>query len=437
MAAQLNETSGTAVLIGLPEEGNRFHAPRPLAFLLALILHCGQTVRGRAEDTVAYRYEDYQEDGGRVRVHTQAAHFETDFSPRVAVKGDFVYDAISGATPTGALPPIGSTQVPLVALHDQRFAGNLSTDFKFGRTTTTPQLAYSTESDYRSVGLSLNEAIDFNERNTTLNLGLAHNFDRVNGFYQRNWRSKGATDVLVGVNQLLGPHTYVTANVTLGYADGYLTDPYKGVAFQFHYSDAFAYLDPDPTYAVPERRPAHKFRQVGFVGLTHFFEAVQGSLETSYRFHHDDWGIFSHTMELSWHQKLGRKLTISPLFRFYNQTAASFYAPSFTGDFIFADGATVAVQSGGFYLTSDDPGFPGDATGTLKVPAHPNYFSADYRLSQLNTFTYGVTASWRVHDHFSVEAGYKRYEMQGLDGVTSPSAYPKAHIFTIGFGLWF
>ncbi|HTH46788.1 MAG TPA: DUF3570 domain-containing protein, partial [Candidatus Limnocylindria bacterium] len=406
--------------------GAAFSGSGPLAFLLTLALALRFATQARAEDTVAYRYEDYQEEGGRVRVHTQTAYFETALDPRVAFKGEFVYDSISGATPTGAPAPAGGGPVPLVELKDTRYSGNISSDIKLGRTTTTPGFAYSTESDYQSVGLSLNEAIDFNSRNTTLNLGVAHNFDKVSGFFQQDARRKDSTDVLIGLNQLLGPHTYVTANLTLGYADGYLTDPFKVSTFLFNYPLSF--YDPPDSFVVPERRPDHKFREVALVGITQYFDAVQASLEASYRFHHDSWGIFSHTVELSWHQKLGKKLMISPLFRFYNQSAATFYAPSFTGDPSFPDGTVGSVQADGSSIVfNDDPAFPGTGTSTFTVPGHPTYFSSDYRLSQFNSYTYGVTLSWRVQEHFSIEAGYKRYEMQGLDGITSLSAYPKAH----------
>ena len=410
---------------------------RPLAFVLAAILQLAQQVRGRCEDVVAYRYESYREDAGRVQVDTQTAYFETTLDPRVAVKGQFVYDAISGATPTGGPPAAGDTQVPLVGLHDQRHSGSISSDLKAGRTTTTPGFAYSTESDYESYGISLNEDVDFNQRNTTLNIGAAHNFDRVKGFFQRDWQDKGSTDVLVGVNQLLGPHTYVTFNVTLGYSDGYLTDPYKGVNFTYRYPISF--YDPvDVDVNSPEQRPTHKFRQVALVSLTHYVEAVRGSAEVSYRFHHDDWGIFSQTVEVAWHQKLGKQLMVSPLFRFYNQTAADFYATRFNGDPSFPGGAVGAAQKDGFsILFNDDPSFPGDAAGTFAVPAHPANYSSDYRLSRLQTFTYGVVASWRIHENLSLEAAYKRYEMVGLDGVTLASAYPSAHIFTLGLDLHF
>ena len=54
-------------------------------------------------------------------------------------------------------------------------------------------------------GIAYNEAIDFNQRNTTVSLGAAHNFDEVSGTYQPEFASKGTTDFLLGVTQLLGP----------------------------------------------------------------------------------------------------------------------------------------------------------------------------------------------------------------------------------------
>jgi hypothetical protein len=72
-------------------------------------------------------------------------------------------------------------------MHDERFAGNLDTAIRYGRHTTTPQVSYSYESDYESIGLALNHAIDFNQRNTTLLLGVARNFDRVKGYYQNEY----------------------------------------------------------------------------------------------------------------------------------------------------------------------------------------------------------------------------------------------------------
>jgi hypothetical protein len=128
-------------------------------------------------------------------------------------------------------------------------------------------------------------------------------------------------------------------------------------------------------------------------------------VEAAYRFFTDTYGITAHTLGLTWNQKLGKRFTLSPFFRYYQQSAASFYV------------TRLAHSS--------------------KDEDLPLYYSADYRLSEMETFTFGMSAVLRVTDWMSLEASYKRYEMFGLDHITSPSAYPKAHIVTAGFRLWF
>jgi hypothetical protein len=215
--------------------------------------------------------------------------------------------------------------------------------------------------------------------------------------------------VLLGVTQLLGPATVATCDLTLGYSSGYLSDPYKRVLFDnYPYFPGTDPANPNPFTGFPENRPDHKFRQVVFLSLNHNFEKLSGASEVSYRFYHDDFGILSHTVSLQWNQKAGKYLVVSPLFRFYTQTAADFYATH----------------------------FPGDPSDPLSFPL-PRFYSSDYRLSALNSFTYGLSISARVHEHLSLELAYKRYEMYGTDGITSAGQYPKANVFSLGATLWF
>jgi len=137
---------------------------------------------------------------------------------------------------------------------------------------------------------------------------------------------------------------------------------------------------------------------------------------------------------LQWHQKLGEKLLISPLARYHLQSAADFYAPVFNGTLVDPDGVNAALQSDGSLLFEGDAGFPGDGTA-FAVPAWPRYYSADYRLSHLETWTFGVALRWQVHEHVAIDLAYKRYLMNGLDGVTLSSAYPQANVFTMGIGF--
>lgn len=401
------------------------------------------TQRAAAEDRVDYRFENYQEDDDRILIQTHALGFEKELASKIIARGLLVYDGISGATPTGEAPALANGHVPLAEIEDTRKSVSLEVGIRYGNHTTTPQVSYSSESDYISKGISLTQNLDLNQRNTTLALGLAHNFDSVKGGTVADWTRKDTTDVLLGVTQLLGPETVLTANLTLGYADGYLNDPYRSVSFLLQDSPDPIFADPASVNPLAEHRPGHRFKQVGYLSVNQAFPKLHGALEGSYRLHHDDWGIWSHTVGLTWFQKLGERVTLSPLFRYTWQSAADFYAPSFRGVSFdeYAGGTRVAFQNDVFYGFEGDPGFPTPAEEgnfqILNVPKRPNYYSSDYRLSELETFTYGVGLQVKVCEHFTLDLAYKRYVMSGLDGITNDSVYPSANVFTAGCGFLF
>lgn len=417
--------------------------PRHLPWILAALSQMAHLTRMAAEDRVEYRYEEYHEDDGRVRVRTHAVGFEKELSSKITAKGLLVYDGISGATPTGELAGRGSQDLPLATIEDIRRAATLDLGARYGRHTTTPEFSYSEESDYTSRGLTLTHTIDFNQKNTTLVMGVAHNFDSVGGGVLREFQRKDTTDLLLGLNQLLGPKTVFSVNFTLGYADGYLNDPYRRTTFLLSDSPDPIFSDPASVNPLAENRPRHRFKQIGYVSLTQFVSPLNGSIEGGNRLYHDDWGIWANTISLTWNQKIGTHLTLSPVFRYYHQGAAAFYAPSFRGVSFdeYAGGTRVAFQDGVFVGFQGDPSFPatGDEGGyqILNVPARPAYFSADYRLSEFDAFTCGIGARVKWGEHFTIDLAYKRYEMHGLDGVSPQAVYPSANVFTIGCGLWF
>jgi hypothetical protein len=412
---------GTAsVIIDSPDDANLFtRSSRVSTWGLAAGLCLLHSARGRAEDQADYRFENYQEDGGRIHVQTHSLLLEKAITSWLSLKGDMVYDAISGATPTGGpapsqvanlLPPQTepfSSQVPTQHMEDERWAGSAEATLNFGRHHITPGYAYSTEHDYLSHGISLNYAIDLNQKNTTLNAGWSHNFDQVlpnSGTYISKPQNKDTDEFLIGVNQLLGPKTVLTANFTYRNSHGYMDDPYRGVFF-----DNYPQFDPNSLSLFPEHRPGRRESYIGYLSLSHFVTKLDGSVEGSYRIYDDSFGILAHTVGLAWHQKIGSRVILSPVFRYYRQTAADFYGVHFAGD-------------------------PSNPFDTTPVPA---YYSADYRLSELETFTGGLELNAKITERFSLDLSYKRYEMHGLDRATSPSAYPSAHIVTAGLRVWF
>jgi hypothetical protein len=301
----------------------------------------------------------------------------------------------NGNPPPGAF----STTVPVSPMHDIRWAGSLAPTLTFGRHRFTPQFSYGEEHDYRARGAALNYSLDLNDKNTTLNLGWSHNWDEVlpNGFLRRFPRNKEADDLLIGVNQLLGPETVLTFNLSYGHSRGYLNDQYKGVLF-----DNEPQGDPSSPALEAENRPRQRDKYIAYASLTQGIAPLHASVEGSYRFFYDSWEVQAHTVELAWFQKIGKRVVVSPVLRYYYQTAASFYAIRF-------------------------PDFD----------TRPSYYSADYRLSEMESFVAGVNVNVKATEWLSIDAGYKRYLMRGLDGQTSQSAYPNANIFTIGARVWF
>ena len=446
-----------------------------LALALALMLMAGRVSRvfGQEND-LGYRHEFYREDGDRMSIDTDSFSLDAKLNAHVRVTGTYVVDSISGATPIGAPPQknwpfatfndlytraygqaytsqynqfVGQNQiyvdagyetfqqmtnqaaqfalqnapglatnsasasyqsltnnpnykkntVPLARVHDRRNAFSVGLPISWGRSELTPSVSHSQETDYKSVGGSLNYALAFNEKNTTLNFGWAHNADSVRDD-KFIWEDKTSDNFLLGVTQLLSPKSYLTFNFIFNNDDGYLADPYRGVMVLKNYPQ----FNPNDPALIPEVRPRHRSSEVLFGSYTQFIEPLDGSLEASERLFHDSWGILSATTTLDWHQHLGRHVIVTPTFRYTYQTAADFY----------------------YVLVPD----------FLNLPAA---YSSDYRLSQLETFTMGMSVTWRVAKNLSFDASFYRYVMRGMDGVTSPSAYPSANVGSVGLRLWF
>ena len=137
------------------------------------------TLRLMAEDKVDWKHEFYDEARGRVNVETSSVFVEKSLGAQSTLRGQIVYDSISGASPTGGPPRPGSEEVPLASIRDIRRAGNLEFAQRLGNHTVSPKVAYSTENDYESIGLALAESFEFNQKNSTLHLALSRDFDRL------------------------------------------------------------------------------------------------------------------------------------------------------------------------------------------------------------------------------------------------------------------
>lgn len=353
----------------------------------------------RGQNHVDYRFESYNENNDRMMIITHSLYTEQKLADNVTARASLTYDGVSGATPIGTHDSNGHAVLKKID-SDIRDAVDVELETKLGRNTFTPGFAYSKEHDYESYGISLNDAIDFNDKNTVVSFGVAEDLDSVRHKDRITWSPKFSTDAILGVSQILGPNTILNAAFTLGYESGYLDDPYRLAQYIPNNIPGW-----NPTFFVgaPEHRPDHKTKEVLLTSLTHHFDSLDASLEASYRFYHDSYGVFGHTLELTWHQWLGKHLILEPLFRIYEQSAANFYANTFS-----------------LPLSADPAGI----------------HSSDYRLSEFYSLDYGLQGTVLITDNLRITAGYHRYEMRGLDKTTQ-DMYPQANVYTIGFSvLW-
>lgn len=375
----------------------RFFRVSSLSLLLVLL-----TPRSsRAENSVSFKHQDYRESGGRVVIRTQGAYVEQDVGLATVLKAEGVIDAITGATPNGQPAPAGSDQVPLSRLTERRKAWAASVDHQFSLSRVTLGLANSRESDYVSTGWSVNTQTEFNQKNTVLLVGAAGSDDDIDVFYQTGTAKKRTQDFIVGVTQLLDPRTSVTLNLATGRQRGYLSDPYKLVQKR---TEIIPGVFLPLTFA--ENRPGEREKWIALVTVNRAFPERHGAVEAMYRAYHDTFDTTAHTVDVSWFQQLGERVVLRPNLRFYDQTAASFYRYRL-------DGTSIVPQAG---------------------PPRPEgpFYSSDYRLSAMQTFTAGLKVVWRATAALHFDVAYERYEMRGTDGVTPQSAYARAHIYTVG-----
>ena len=413
--------------------------------ILALSLPFIAVSPGRADDSVGFSHQTYAEEHGRIQVQTETFRIQKAITPWLDVTIREVYDGISGATPIGApairqlrmrdpfsgtaIPPASITgytrqldgvsgasqapvpramaqnKVPVTDSPDQRAATDIAIGLTKGPHRLVPEFSFSNESDYRSYAFALNYSYEFNDKNTTLSLGWSHAYDRIlaNQFtFLTSSSFKNTDNFIIGGTQLLSPGTVLGANLTLGYAHGYLSDPYRAVVFDE--SD----LTPDNQVVLSgEKRPSTRNSQVLLLSLTQSITPLNASIEGTYRFYHDSYGIFANTFGVAWFQKIGRSLVLSPSARYYRQTAADFYGIQFPGDPI------------------NNP------------DRAPRFYSADYRLSEMETYTLGLEGTLKLRKQLDLHLGYQRYWMRGLDHETDQSTYPKANIFTVGLTFTF
>jgi len=359
-------------------------------------------------------YQFYQEDDDRMKIESFYLRGQIELDDATSFRFQYLHDAISGSSPTGALP--GGVQPYLANVEDARIGILGALSHQFGDHRVELELSRSKEDDYFSRGVALSDAWELNQKNTTLAYGLNYLNDLVSVPGLSDHR-KTTLDWFTGVSQILDKDTVISANLTIGYNHGYLNDPYKVV----QRTDIVTVPDGmGGTIDIPvvniyrENRPSSRLREVLQLEGKHDFQGANGALDAVLRLSNDDYGVFSQSLQVEWRQTVGDHFQVVPFVRYYRQNAADFFVRTLDGLPI----GTPAKNPGGSGIN----------------------YSADYRLSSLESMSGGLRLRYEFNDHISATAAYERYIMNGTGSATDrapDSSYPSANIWTVGISAQF
>jgi len=352
------------------------------------------------DSALAYYHED-----GRIQAIEPVVDVAKFFADGQALNFNVTFDALSGASPNGALPsraaqtfssPSGKLkhqyttapgQLPVDPDYkDDRIAvgGNWTVPF-----TRVDQVSVggklSAEDDFFSATVNASIDHDFNEKNTTLSFGIDNEFDSIHPIggapvpvsdyelaeKQTGGKTKDGVGVLLGVTQVMTRTWLSEFNVSIDRFHGYLNDPYKFTSIINNAGGTTGY-----EY---ENRPDQRTRKSAYwenrVGWS-----SQISTALSLRYMSDDWGVRSDTAQLHLRWTVSnRERYIEPTLRWYRQTAADFFTP--------------------FIVNTEKP--------------TTDYESSDSRLAAFHALTYGVKYAQKLpglgsrpESEFSIRAEY-------------------------------
>lgn len=394
----------------------------------------------------------YYSEQDRVQATEPGAILKRDFGDDSFLSLHLVADTLSGATPTGAMPSSGKNSVTVTSP-----SGKTSTvagaaginpvdpnfkDFRKAISATWSQpldrlsrldlgASYSIEHDFKSQGVNALFSHDFNDRNTTLSLGLASEWDLVfpiggvhkplsvlphiiavppppggggeggdegdiggqggeNGeeggggsggvITTKNpviaaSETKRVNDLLLGVTQVMNRDWLTELNYSYSRSTGYQNDPYKVVSI-LNTKAGITTPVGQPIFNIYENRPDLHQKYALYWGNKVYLGG--DVLDFSYRYGWDDWGIHSGTYEVRYRMSWDSGFYVMPHLRWYRQNAADFYH-----------------------------------RGLLDTDKAPPYVSADYRLAAFSARTVGIEFGTRTSGGSRISLRVERYLQTG------------------------
>ena len=359
----------------------------------------------------------YGEDDNRVQDASFKSIIRRLFTDDRTLTLGFTVDTLTGATPSGAIrldEPQSFTRPSGSGGYDVP-AGELPLDDTFKDTRVAVSAGWqqpvgekgllgvgfsaSKEYDYLHTGVNASYALDFNNRNTTVSVGLAFAADSIepvggaplpltpmfdvgNQPNRLGDQDKDVLDMVLGVSQVISKNLLLQANYSYSKSDGYLNNPYKVLSLVDPVTGDTIPRSPAPGVQGPsheyrfEGRPDERTQHSLYTQAKYYMSGKV--LDASYRFMTDDWEIDSHTLDLRYRIPIGESTYIEPHVRYYTQTEAEFYRLSL------------------------------DSSAAL-----PQFASSDYRLGNFDAITAGLKYGWTTRNDNEMSVRVEWYTQSG------------------------
>lgn len=308
-------------------------------------------------------YQDSQPGLKRITVNSPSVYVLAPVGSDWSVEGSLVIDSLSGATPRWQTAVSSASR-----MSEERAAGDIKVTRYFDRSSYSVGLSHSSEHDYVSNAISLNGSWSTADNNTTWNIGVASSEDKIEptggGVNNIGSRKKRADEMVIGLTQVLSRTDIVQLNATLSAGEGFYSDPYK----------------------LLDVRPEARKQAAALARWNHHFEGDGSTLRSSYRYYRDSYGVKAHTVQFDWAKPVSESLMLTPLMRYYSQSAARFYV---------------------------EPQY--DTTGAVvfPVPAAGQLISGDQRLSAFGAVTLGLKVDYKLTEDWAVDGKVETYEQRG------------------------
>jgi hypothetical protein len=190
--------------------------------------------------------------------------------------------------------------------------------------TITAGVSSSSEFDYTSFGANAGFSKKTKDRNGELSVKVQAYFDQVklvtpvelrSNTEDKNYGSANRTTIAGSLSwtQVINRNLQIAFLADLVHQQGFLSLPF----YRVYFTDGSVHQEklPDSRLKVP----------LGF--RANYFLGDRFIIRTWYRYYKDDWGISSHTVNIEVPVKITSFFSVSPFYRFYNQTAVKYFAP--------------------------------------------------------------------------------------------------------------